>query len=241
MSAPVRELDDGPSIDESLNYAPKRVRIVEPDPDLNPAGAPPEVDAAPQSAVRGSTEPPWRRSKQRAVFAGDVAITELRNKLALAPERLPEPPSVSTNPRYALPHRLTVVGVAAACGLIGFQWGSAPPSPRPQPALPSGQSNQQGFMSKRSVAFPLSLRSQHLRCPRSRTRPCCSPMDKNHAMRSARKLHITALPSAVRVFGSPPASSTNLSNSGSRAYPLTASITALLPSASLRLGSLCAG
>jgi hypothetical protein len=146
MSAPVPERDDGPSTDG----ASKRVRLVEPEPDSNPVGAPPKVDAAPRSMGRESTEPPWRRSKQRAAFAGDVAIAELRNNLALAPERLPQPPSVSAAPRYTLPRRLTAVGVAAACGLIGFQWGSAPPNLRPQPALPSGQSNQQGF----AVPFP---------------------------------------------------------------------------------------
>jgi hypothetical protein len=157
MSGPVREPSDGASTDGPLNYAPKRVRLVETEPDSNPAGAPPKVAAAPRSAVEESTEPPWKRSKQGAPFVGDIAIREMRNKLALAPDRLPEPsPPLSTGPRYRLAGQHTgVVVVAALCAVIGYQWGSAPPSRSPQSA-PSGQSNQQGLESKRSVAFPKS-------------------------------------------------------------------------------------
>src|SRR5260370_38551165 len=98
MSAPVRE-PDGPSKDGPENYAPKKVRHPEPDP--NPAAALLKGDAAPRSAAPVSAEPPWRRAKQREVFAGDVAITELRSKLALAPDRLPEPPPLpSPGPTY---------------------------------------------------------------------------------------------------------------------------------------------
>jgi hypothetical protein len=139
MSPPVREPERGPSADGPLNYAPKRVRHPEPHP--NPADASPKGDAEPRSTVRESTEAPWRRSKQRGAFAGDVAITQLRTKLALAPDRLPEPP-ISTGPRYSLAGQLTsVVVVAAAAGVIGYQWGSALPTQRPQ--LLSGRSNQQ--------------------------------------------------------------------------------------------------
>jgi hypothetical protein len=156
MSVPIREPNDGASTDGPLNYAPKRVRLVETEPDSNPAGAPPKVAAAPRSAVEESTEPPWRGSKQGAAFAGDIAIRELRNGLALAPDRLPEPSpplsTGSTGPRYRLASRHAgVVVVAALCGVIGYRWGSAPPSPSPQSALPSGQSNQQGLDSKRSA------------------------------------------------------------------------------------------
>jgi hypothetical protein len=76
MSGRAREPNDGSSTDGPLNYAPKRVRLVELDPDSNPAVAPPKVDAAPLSALRESTEPPWRRSKQGATFAGDIAIRQ---------------------------------------------------------------------------------------------------------------------------------------------------------------------
>jgi TPR repeat protein len=155
MSAPVRESDDRPLTGGPLNYAPKRFRHAKPERDSNPAEAPPKGDAAPRSAVRESTELRRRPSKQRGAFVGDVAITELRNKLALAPDRLlAPPPSLSTGPKYTSAGRLAGVVVAAMAGVIGYQWGSAPPSPRPQPEVPSGQSNQQGLASKRSVAYP---------------------------------------------------------------------------------------
>jgi TPR repeat protein len=153
MSAPVREPDDGPTKDGPLNYAPKKVRHPEPDP--NSAGAPRKGDLAPQSPAPESPEPPWKRSKQRAVFAGDAAIAELRSKLALAPDRLPEPPPPpSTGPKYVLARRLAGVAGVTAVGVIGYQLGSAPPASPPQLAPPPSQSNQQALASKRSVAYP---------------------------------------------------------------------------------------
>jgi TPR repeat protein len=153
MSAPVREPDDGPSKDGPLNYAPKKVR--HPEPDQNSVGAPRSGDVAPQSPAPQSPEPPWKRSKQRAVFAGDAAIAELRSRLALAPDRLPEPPPPpSTGPKYVLTRRLAGVAGVTAVGVIGYQLGSAPPASPPQLALPSSQSSQQALASKRSVAYP---------------------------------------------------------------------------------------
>jgi len=155
MSALVREPGDGPSKDGPLNYAPKKVRRPEPQPDPNPAVAPPTADAALQVPALESTEPPWKRPKRRAVFAGDAAIVELRGRLALAPDRIPEPPPPSsTSPNYVLPRRLAGVAVVTVVGVIGYQLGSAPPASPARPALPSGQSNQQGLASKRSVAYP---------------------------------------------------------------------------------------
>jgi hypothetical protein len=63
-------------------------------------------------------EPPWRRSNQRAVFAGDVAIAEMRGKLALSPDRMPEPPSPppSIGKKYGLARRLAGVAIVAAIG-----------------------------------------------------------------------------------------------------------------------------
>ena len=154
MSAPVREPDDGSSKDGPLNYAPKKVRQAEPDLDL--AGAPPKGNAAPQSQAPETAEPPWRRSKQRAVFAGDAAVAALRGRLALAPDRLPEPPPPpSTRGRYAWASRLAGVAVVAAVGVIGYRLGSAPPGSPPR-ALPSSESNQQALAPRRSVYAPQS-------------------------------------------------------------------------------------
>jgi hypothetical protein len=133
MSVPAQEYDDEPSKDGPSNHAPKKVRHPEPAPD--PAGAPPKADSAGQSAspkrdASGLAEPPWRRSRQRGAFAGDIAAVELRNRLALAPDRLPEPPpALSTGPRYG---RVAVVVMVAAVGFVGYQLGSAPPSAPPE-------------------------------------------------------------------------------------------------------------
>jgi TPR repeat protein len=155
MSVPAQESKDGP-----LNYAPKKVRHPEPAPD--PA-APSETGSARHSASMkrdaawsgaSDPEPPWRRPRQRGAFAGDIAAVELRNRLALTPDRLPEPPrTLSTGPRYG---RLAGVVMVAAVGFLGYRLGSAPTSAPPQLASRSGQSGQQGssHRSMPAAAYP---------------------------------------------------------------------------------------
>jgi hypothetical protein len=151
MSAPAQEYDDRPSKDGPLNYAPKKARHREPDRvdadqvGADGAGAPTKAGSAGQRAspkreASDIPEPPWRRSTQRGVFAGDIAAVELRNRLALAPDRLPEPPrALSTGPRYG---RLAAVLVVAAVGFVGYRLGSAPPS-APRQLTPQQSSQQQ--------------------------------------------------------------------------------------------------
>jgi hypothetical protein len=148
MSVPVREPADGPS--GPLNYAPRKIRHPQPDP--TPGSAHREGDAASQSTTLQSRQPPWKQSKRCEPFAGDVAVVELRNKLALAPERLSEPPP-SPGVKYRLAGRLAGVAVVTAVGVIGYRMGSGPslPTSLPQLALGSSQSNQQGSVSGRSV------------------------------------------------------------------------------------------
>jgi TPR repeat protein len=153
MSAAVRESDeaplkDGPSDkDGPLSYAPKKLRQAEADP--NP-GALVKSDAAP-STVPEALEPPWKRSKQRDALAGDAALAARRNRLALAPVRLPAPPPPSsTGPRYVWTGRLAGVAVVAAVGVVGYQLGSAPPATSPQLTVRPGQSSQQKLASERS-------------------------------------------------------------------------------------------
>jgi hypothetical protein len=75
---------------------------------------------------------PWKRSKPRYAFAGDIAALELRNRLALPPDRLREPPPVSKpvsrSPQFVWAGRLAGLMVVAAAGFIGYRWGSAPPT-----------------------------------------------------------------------------------------------------------------
>jgi TPR repeat protein len=146
MSAAIREPDDEPSEDGPLSYAPKKLRHPESDPSALLKG-----DAAPPGAALELVDPLWKRSRQREAFAGDAAIAARRNKLALAPERLPEPPPPpSTGSKYVLAGRLAGVVVVTAVGVVGYQLGSAPPASSPQHAVRSGQSSQQKLASERS-------------------------------------------------------------------------------------------
>src|SRR5215470_5878285 len=134
MSTPVREPNDGPSKDGSLNYAPKKVRHAEPEP--NPAGAPGNDDvaplrqaSAPQIQASEPAEPPWQQ---------------------LSPDRIPEPPRPSTGRKYVL---AAGVAMVTAVSFIGYRLGSAPPPGSPPHAPPAGQLNQQRLASERSVAY----------------------------------------------------------------------------------------
>src|ERR1700730_16715323 len=138
MSAPIRELDDyGPSQDGPLNYAPKKARRPQRD-----------LDAA---SRRGASEPSWKR-KQRQVFVGDIAVVELRTQLALAPDRLPAPPSpVPTVSKFGAVARLMGIIVVVTAGVFGYRWGSTPKaSPPPQLFAPS--SNQADRTMEPSVS-----------------------------------------------------------------------------------------
>lgn len=156
MSAPVQEPDGGSSKGGPSSHGPQKARHRERDP--NPAGPPLKGDAASKGAVSESAEPPWRRSRQREPFVGDVAMTQLRSQLALAPDRLPgPPPPPSTGPKYALAGRLAGVIVVAAVGVVGYRLGSTPPASAPQLAPRSGQANQEASASERNIpaAYPL--------------------------------------------------------------------------------------
>jgi hypothetical protein len=121
MKAPVRELDDN----GSLNYAPKKPG--RPEQDQNPDRAAPRVDSAPAPNMPESSEPPWKQKKQRGAFAGDIATAELRTRLTLAPDRVPEPKSpdraVSV---FGTMRSLVGVTAIAAAAIVGYRWGSAP-------------------------------------------------------------------------------------------------------------------
>src|SRR5262245_33990628 len=99
MGAPVRESDDSePSKNEPLRSGqPKseplkneslKPESLQPEPSKNQPSKdePKNVGAAPSSRTTEAPEPPWRRKTPRGVFEGDVAVVELRSRLALAPE-----------------------------------------------------------------------------------------------------------------------------------------------------------
>jgi hypothetical protein len=102
-----------------------------------------------------SAEPPWRRSRPRnnsggTAFVGDVAIAELRTKLALAPDRLPEPPPPSpSGSKLVWAGRITGVAVVVAVGFLGYRWGS---SPNARFQLPHPSSHRTPAASDRTAA-----------------------------------------------------------------------------------------
>jgi len=75
---------------------------------------PRQATAAPVSATVEATataqdaaaELPWKRKKRPPIFEGDVAIKELRARLALAPDQMPEPPLYrASDPIFAVATR----------------------------------------------------------------------------------------------------------------------------------------
>jgi hypothetical protein len=78
-------------------------------------------------------EPPWKRKSQQGVFAGDVAVVELRSRLALAPDRIPEPQSPASTRVLVAAGQLTgiIVIAASVAGVVGYLWGSAPSTKPP--------------------------------------------------------------------------------------------------------------
>jgi hypothetical protein len=136
MGAPVRETDDGkPSKGEPKSEPLKNDRSKE---------AAKDVGAAPSSGATEAPEPPWKRKPRRGVFEGDVAVVELRSRLALGSERIPEPAvPASTAPTFGAVLRLvTGVAIAAAvAGATGYFWGFRLSTKTLEPAPASGQAN----------------------------------------------------------------------------------------------------
>jgi hypothetical protein len=118
MGALIRESDDGkPSKTESKSQPPKNA----PAKDVRK-----DDGAAPPSRAMEVPDPPWKRKLQREVFEGDVALVELRSRLAQRSERIPEPVlQFSTPPRFSGALRLMsgVAVAAAVAGVTGYFWG----------------------------------------------------------------------------------------------------------------------
>jgi hypothetical protein len=120
----------------SLNNTSKNLNNISRRADIAQSRAVPEPPEAP--------EPPWRRKSQQGMFAGDVAVVELRSRLALAPDRIPEPPPPASTARvFAVLGQLTgiILVAAAVAGVVGYLWGSAPSGKLPQLALTSNQTD----------------------------------------------------------------------------------------------------
>jgi hypothetical protein len=105
---------------------------------------PKNVRPAPSSGTTEAPEPPWKRKTRRGVFEGDVAVVELRSRLAMAPERVLEPAvPPPTVPTVGAVGRLMggVLMAAAAAGVTGYFWGFRLSTEPPEVAPVSGQAN----------------------------------------------------------------------------------------------------
>jgi hypothetical protein len=108
--------------------------------------------------------PPWHGKTPRGTFEGDVAIKELRQRMALAPDLPPSPPL--RRDRGAAPGmvlRLTGLVTLAAIAAYGFVWIS---TPRPQTA----DSASSGFQDPAAAGEESSLSPAMFR-------PSVSPSD----------------------------------------------------------------
>jgi hypothetical protein len=170
MGAPVRESNDSePTKNEPLRSEPLKNESLKPE-SLKPESLKPEslkplkpeslkneasknrpskdepknVRTAPPGGTTEVPEPPWKRKARRDVFEGDVAVVELRSRLAKTPERVLEPAvPPSTTPPFAPGGRLMggVLMAAAVAGVAGYLWGFRLSTQSPQVAPASDQSN----------------------------------------------------------------------------------------------------
>jgi hypothetical protein len=168
-----------PEVSGPLKFAPKWARIAEPAPartgdrpasEPRPANArPPARDSAAKSAAKSAAErhpaerkplpappsppeqpaPSWKPAKRPGSFEGDVAIKELRERMALAPDLPPEPPLRDDGGTViGMVGRLAGLVALAAVAAYGFVWISAP---RHQP-------DDRGFALAADQNAPFGLR-----------------------------------------------------------------------------------
>jgi hypothetical protein len=105
---------------------------------------PNDVGAVPSNRVMEVPARPWKRNRGREVFEGDVAVVELRSRLAQGAERIPEPAVLfSTAPAFSGVLRMMsgVAMAAAAAGVAGYLWSFKLSTEMPEPTPASGQAN----------------------------------------------------------------------------------------------------
>jgi hypothetical protein len=149
MGAPVQEFDDGkPSKSDPPKNAPTK-------------NTPKDVGTAPSGRAMEAPPAPWKRKSRHKVFEGDVAVVELRSRLGLAAEQIPEPEVLfSPGSTFSGVLRLTT-GVAMAAtvvGLAGYLWGFKLSTKIPELTPPSGQVNVLSAPSTRVASLATSNR-----------------------------------------------------------------------------------
>jgi hypothetical protein len=197
MSTRDREPDPGP-----LRYAPEWARMegpeqaarryrprrpsAEPVPlrAAQPSSPPPTTHASPSPPPPSRPrEPPWHAKKPRGAFEGDIAIQELRQRMALAPDLPPSPP-LRRDRGAALGIALRLGGLVAlaAIAAYAFVWFSTPHPQAADDALPVIQTLAGGDQSEPESALDESGMSPAL------FRPLVSPSEPG-ASRKSDKAH----------------------------------------------------
>jgi hypothetical protein len=149
MGAPVQGFDDGkPSKSDPPKNAPAK------DP-------PKDVGAAPSGRAMEVPAAPWKRKPLHEVFEGDVAVVQLRSRLALTAEQIPEPEVLySSASTFSGVLRVTsgVAMAATVVGLAGYLWGFKLSTKTPELTPASGQVNVLPAPSTWVASLPASNR-----------------------------------------------------------------------------------
>lgn len=122
---------------------------------------PKDVGAAPLNRATEPAGQPWKRKSRRAVFEGDVALVELRSRLARGAERIPEPAvPFSTAPTFSGVLRMMsgVAMAAAAVGVAGFFWGFKLSTKMPEMTSASDPANVPPALSAPAASLTASNR-----------------------------------------------------------------------------------
>ena len=160
------------------------------------ASAPRKNDTVLQRGVSEPPVPPWKRKKQPEAFAGDAAIAELRTRLPLAPDRLPDPPlPASTFPKFASAGRIVGVIMVATVGVVGYQWGSAPSTTSPQRQL-TLSTNEADLAPERSVSAA-NLKISNLDAQPQTAQPAASHLASGSAVDRVRGVATPAQPTSA--------------------------------------------
>jgi hypothetical protein len=130
----MRTRDREPESPGPLKYAPKSARMAAPE---TARGSEPRLanvrppDRRPPPPRHREPAPPQKLTVQKGSFEGDVAVKDLRERMARAPDLPPEPP-IRDDGRLAfgMVGRLVILVTIAATAVYGFVWTS---TPRDQP------------------------------------------------------------------------------------------------------------
>ena len=178
MSAPVPEQESA-SRHEASKYGPGWARVQRQggaragaNQRRLPAAAASGAIAAHGGSDSGMREPPWKRKNTSSGFEGDVAIVELRARLALAPDHIPEP--VLRRPQgsaWGLAYRLTCIAALAAGGTFALLTLYAPHGEGPARAFGPVEQPASSDLQVTALSLKRALKSDLARAPQSAPPP----------------------------------------------------------------------